>query len=725
MSNYAQSSLARRWQHIFPGPISKHEIKWKAMVMPGCLPLSTEQLPSTSELETAYDMFSYEFVIDPLEMRPFLVRPPASAQSAEETREQWALVVMRGMVAVRLAQGFQFVLRPSKSDPHEAGVHDALRRSRSYIVEDEYSSRPVGVRDALKSPYEPIYLTMSNEIHRVSCSGDIVQVRRYVRRMSRSQPIEYQCLIWPKLGVGYTELSTSFNSHGLENYGWNRLDMLAAGYENEFNESIRYWRTRFVVIPTDGPPLTQSGPNKEELNDEEVRLLGIDKLAELFTKARWYPPDERVTQAPPVRFLTTDLDPAACVRDESLMAELDEIHAAGPLRKKVKSDRMIAGMSLSAIVKAMREEGGVPIKDYSWHGRKYANSFKGHDFVSWLVREFRDVSSREEGTKWGASLQEQGLFDHGRQQHGFLDGHYFYILAPEYLAPPTTPRTVWGPFRSRHVSGEESSIKPMTPLEMSSASTPKAKKRLILSQSMVIDVDPNKRSNQAESVVLHHDIIHNPATCFHFELQWIGTTARCIDDLLRQWTRTIEKYGLRLVEAYVTQICDIRDRNPFQSCFPLPLIEPPPIISSLQERVPDGIQAKHYFEYALLRKHGFVLDIEAANLYPDQIDVVYSYRRAPVKYSQWVHRSGVAFVQVLGASDGFLFLTNRLMAPGRIGTAIKFHRPEAEVLPAVAADKIRVKLQRFCSDRAALTRFYQEEIDKLKLKPEDPPALHI
>ncbi|KAF9818950.1 hypothetical protein IEO21_02364 [Rhodonia placenta] len=176
------------------------------------------------------------------------------------------------------------------------------------------------------------------------------------------------------------------------------------------------------------------------------------------------------------------------------MAELDEIHAAGPLRKKVKSDRTIAGMSLSAIVKAMREEGGVPIKDYSWHGRKYANSFKGHDFVSWLVREFRDVSSREEGTKWGASLQEQGLFDHGRQQHGFLDGHYFYILAPEYLAPPTTPRTVWGPFRSRHVSGEESSIKPMTPLEMSTASTPKAKKRLILSQSMVIDVDPNKVS---------------------------------------------------------------------------------------------------------------------------------------------------------------------------------------------------------------------------------------
>ena len=49
--------------------------------------------------------------------------------------------------------------------------------------------------------------------------------------------------------------------------------------------------------------------------------------------------------------------------------------------------------------------------------------------------------------------------------------------------------------------------------------------------------------------MLHHDIIHNPATVFHFELQWIGTTARCIEEQLRQWSRLIERYGLKLVEV--------------------------------------------------------------------------------------------------------------------------------------------------------------------------------
>lgn len=218
---------------------------------------------------------------------------------------------------------------------------------------------------------------------------------------------------------------------------------------------------------------------------------------------------------------------------------------------------------------------------------------------------------------------------------------------------------------------------------------------------------------------MHHDIIHNPATCFHFEFHWIGTTARCIEDLLQQWSRTIERYGLKLVEAYVDQISDVREKNPFQSCFPIPLATPPPEVSELERRVPEGFHAKHYFESALLRKWGFVLDIEAAGHYPNQVDVVYSYRRAPFKYSQWVHRTGVAFIQVLGGSQGFLFLTNRLMAPGRIGTAFKSQRP------AAAAEKIRIDLYRFCSDKEALERFYDEEMAQMEHALEEPPPLRI
>jgi hypothetical protein len=129
-----------------------------------------------------------------------------------------------------------------------------------------------------------------------------------------------------------------------------------------------------------------------------------------------------------------------------------------------------------------------------------------------------------------------------------------------------------------------------------------------------------------------------------------------------------------------------------------------------------GTHTAQYFEYALLRRFDFIVDIEAADLYPPQIDVIYSYRRSPFTYSQFVHRSGVAFVQVLGGEKGFLFLTNRLMGPGRMGTTHKTnHRPTAE------ADSIRTKLSQFCNDEDGLRRFYEEELVALASAPEEPP----
>ena len=125
-------------------------------------------------------------------------------------------------VAVRLAQGFQFVLRSPSSVTPESEAVGTLRRPTSYITDEDVMTKPAGAAEVLKSASEPLYLSMSNEIHRIAYSGDSIQVRRYVRRMPRTKPLEYKCLIWPKLGVGYTELKTSFVSYGLENYGWNR-----------------------------------------------------------------------------------------------------------------------------------------------------------------------------------------------------------------------------------------------------------------------------------------------------------------------------------------------------------------------------------------------------------------------------------------------------------------------------------------------------------------------
>lgn len=224
-------------------------------------------------------------------------------------------------------------------------------------------------------------------------------------------------------------------------------------------------------------------------------------------------------------------------------------------------------------------------------------------------------------------------------------------------------------------------------------------------------------------MILHHDIIHNPATVFHFELQWIGTTAKCIEDQLRSLNRAIEGYGLKLVEAYVTQISDIREHNPFQSCCSIPLAVAPPVIPDLDKRVPECTNPSQYFEYALLQKFNFIVDIEAAENYPDTVDVVYSYRRAPYRYSQFVHRSGVAFIQVVGGTAGFLFLTNRLLTPGRMGT---FKNKSKS--PATVADELRAEMVNFCMDAKGLQAFYDEEIAAMPVPvpfAEEPPILTI
>lgn len=201
--SYVQESLARRWEHLLPESTHKHDIKWRALTTPPCLPLTMEYLPSIAELESCYDNYNYDFVVDPKEMRSFLVKPPQVRGSSEEIRRAWALVVMRGMAAVRIAQGFQFILRPSPSrfSPKVHGNEEkmGLRKSK-FLTNDDYIPKATGPADVLRSPLDPVYLSMTNEIHRISYTGDSIQVRRYVRRLLPARAMKYECFIWPKLG---------------------------------------------------------------------------------------------------------------------------------------------------------------------------------------------------------------------------------------------------------------------------------------------------------------------------------------------------------------------------------------------------------------------------------------------------------------------------------------------------------------------------------------------
>lgn len=162
---------------------------------------------------------------------------------------------------------------------------------------------------------------------------------------------------------------------------------------------------------------------QERLTDEECRLLGINRLALLFHQCRWLAPGESKDTYTAPQFLFTTLDPSACVLDDRLMAQLDESNSTAVTGLHRIGDTDLEGMDLKAIAEMMlREADPGLIRDNQWHGNYYPDTFTGRQWVSWALRCFRDVASREEAEAKGAQLLKEGLFEHIRQDHGFMDG---------------------------------------------------------------------------------------------------------------------------------------------------------------------------------------------------------------------------------------------------------------------------------------------------------------
>ena len=106
-----------------------------------------------------------------------------------------------------------------------------------------------------------------------------------------------------------------------------------------------------------------------------------------------------------------------------------------------------------------------------------------------------------------------------------------------------------------------------------------------------------------------------------------------------------------------------------------------------------------WFERELLKKFNFVLDTEADALFQEN-PVTFSYSRSEFKHTQFVHRSGVAIIQIKPKGQGFLWTNNRLHL-----TSINTSAPRSS---GVNADAIRQDLYDFCQDRARLGAFWEE-----------------
>ncbi len=511
------------------------------------------------------------------------------------------------------------------------------------------------------------------------------------------------------------------------------LDRLVTGKVHSFTDDLRYWRTRFILFPSDVAPAERSGPDGKPLKLEELYIQGAASVLDVIAKQRWKDPHQDV-EPPPPKILPTWLDPSACILDETLMGQLQALHASTQAKpKRDAKNKDLATTPLTDIATMMRDsKTGLRIGDLWWQRTQYTDAFTGEAFVDWVVRSFADLTSRETAAECAKDLYQRGLIEHAIGTHDFIDGYYYYRLKDEYAGRSrakkpqrwfaknflrdntTSPDPVASSLNYKVAVGNPFGL---TPPSAHSGMAAARKRKIVMSQTMVIDLHTKaKKTDRGEGAILHSDIIHNPANGFHFELNWLGVSVGLVEESRLKWCKEAEKWGLRLVEAPVEQIKDIPKKYAYRSCFPIKLALAPPSVADLDLRLPEAIRTAFFFEYAILtQRFGFVLDVEANTRYPDDVVVEYSYRKAVFDHSQFVHKSGLALVQCIGGEDGFLWSHNRLFFSSQ-NRMTQTSSSESFRAAHNEAERMCDELDAFCQNPAELAAFYESIMPPL---PED------
>ncbi|XP_034743800.1 GATOR complex protein DEPDC5 isoform X9 [Etheostoma cragini] len=213
-------------------------VDWKSLTTPACLPLTTDYFPDRQALQNDYTEGCYDLLPhSDLERR----EDEAPVMSASQVFEEF--------ICQRLMQGYQIIVQPNNRKPPPA-VATPLGSSPLY------SRGLVSLRRAEEE--ETVYwLSMGRTFHKVCLKDKIITVTRYLPKYQyESAQIQYSySLCPPHSDAQFVSCWVEFGHGRLEEYKWNYLDqyICSAGSEDfSLIDSLKFWRTRFLLLPAGG-----------------------------------------------------------------------------------------------------------------------------------------------------------------------------------------------------------------------------------------------------------------------------------------------------------------------------------------------------------------------------------------------------------------------------------------------------------------------------------------
>lgn len=92
----------------------------------------------------------------------------------------------------------------------------------------------------------------------------------------------------------------------------------------------------------------------------------------------------------------------------------------------------------------------------------------------------------------------------------------------------------------------------------------------------------------------------------------------------------------------------------------------------------------------LLTSRGFYLDLIAESELPEDVEMLYAYRKTPTLRSQFIHRSGTVLVSILEDGKGLITTINRIYISHSSNNLIEL------------AERVTKELEDICGDAIAL-----------------------
>uniref|UniRef100_A0A673NG14 DEP domain-containing protein 5-like n=1 Tax=Sinocyclocheilus rhinocerous TaxID=307959 RepID=A0A673NG14_9TELE len=260
------TSNRRRWMHTFPVGTSVNRgsfedysspdpilllsapptvpsfcctvgVDWKSLTTPACLPLTTDYFPDRQTLQNDYTEGCYDLL-------PHTDLERRDDESPVMTAHQ----VFEEFICQRLMQGYQIIVQPNKKP--QPAIAPPLSSSPLY-------SRGLVSRRKPEEEESVYWLSMGRTFHKVCLKDKIITVTRYLPKYPyESTQIQYSYnLCPPHADAHFLPFWVEFSHERLEEYKWNYLDqyICSAGSEDfSLIDSLKFWRTRFLLLPAGG-----------------------------------------------------------------------------------------------------------------------------------------------------------------------------------------------------------------------------------------------------------------------------------------------------------------------------------------------------------------------------------------------------------------------------------------------------------------------------------------